>query len=119
MLTFEYGQALESAGGGFTAFEGDRVIAAAGIVTCWPGRGQVWALITPAMRARSMVIHRAVCRAIRAYEGIRLECVIDPLFEASVRWAGALGFEYESTMARYGIDGRTMDMYVHKRVRGA
>lgn len=115
VLTPAYGRALEAAGGGFTAFEGSTVLAAAGIVTLWPGRGQVWALITPAMRARAIVIHRAVYRAVQRYTGARLECIIDPEFSASVAWARRLGFQYEGTMPKYGIDGRTMDMYVRIR----
>lgn len=103
---------MEQTGGGFSAFVDDRVIAAAGIVQFWGGRAQVWALMTPQMRERALIIHRAVSRYMRAYACDRLECVIDPTFLASVTWAKRLGFTYESTMPKYGIDGRTMEMWV-------
>jgi RimJ/RimL family protein N-acetyltransferase len=111
-LTPEYGRALEQAGGGFSAFEGLECIGAAGIVVLWPGRAQVWALMTPRMRARQGYISRVVRRHIKQCTVKRLECIIDPMFIASVAWATWLGFRYESTMPYYGVDGRTMDMYV-------
>lgn len=112
ILTEGYGQALANAGGGFTAFDGMDVVAMAGIVKIWQGRAMTWALITPKIKDRVVIIHRAVYRYIQRYRCARLECVIDPQFPESVEWARRLGFRYESTMPRYAIDGRSMDMYV-------
>jgi hypothetical protein len=112
ILTEGYGQALARQGGGFTAFEGMEVIAVAGIALLWPGRAMVWALMTPRMPSRIVVIHRAVFRYLRHYRCARVECVIDPVFAESVEWARRLGFHYESTMPKYAMDGRSMDLYV-------
>jgi RimJ/RimL family protein N-acetyltransferase len=114
-LTPQYGIALEKVGGSFSAFQGADVIAMAGIVQIWPERAQVWALFAPAMAARVIVIHRAVCKYLRQYQCARVECVIDPTFTRSVEWARRLGFGYESTMPKYGTEGQTMDMYVRIR----
>lgn len=107
-----YGEALAQQGGGFTAFEGMDVIAVAGIVKLWEGRYMAWALMTPRVQDRALVIHRAVSRYLRQFRCRRLECVIDPEFPESVEWARRLGFIYEGTMPGYAVDGRSMDMYV-------
>lgn len=116
-LTLEYARALERAGTAFTAWAGSTVIACAGYIHFWPGRGQVWAMVSQDIRAYGSCIHRRVRRYIDAHPVARLECIIDPQFEASVRWAVRLGFTYESTMQRYGIHGQDMDMYVLKGPR--
>lgn len=111
-LTLEYVQALERSGAAFTAWAGSTVVACAGYIHFWPGRAQVWAMMSYETQAYGGSIHRHVKRYIAAHPVTRLECIIDPKFEASVRWARRLGFAYESTMQRYGLRGQDMDMYV-------
>lgn len=110
-LTPEYAMQLERNSEAFTAWAGTRVIACAGYLHFWPGRAQVWAMISGDIRYYGPIIHRHVKRYILAHPVDRLECIIDPNFDASVRWALRLGFQYEGTMRRY-FKNRDMDMYV-------
>lgn len=104
--------ALEKSGNGFSAFDGDNVIACAGIVVFWEGRAQVWAIMSRYIGCYAFTVHRAVKRYLRAYRCARLECIIDPTFTRSVEWARRLGFSFESVMPKYGMGGDTMHMFV-------
>lgn len=111
-LTPDYAKALQHAGPCFSAWAGYEVIAVAGVVSFWPGRAQVWALMSDQINAYGWVIHRHVVRYLSGCFVRRLECVIDPRFQESAAWAIRLGFKKECTMPRYGVHGQDMDMYV-------
>lgn len=115
-LTIEYGQALQMAGEGFTAFAGVTVIACAGIVRCWPGRAQAWSLMSVHLPRYRKSIHKAVKGYLDRCLVRRLEMTVDPTHEAAARWAARLGFQYESTMPAYGPFGETHAMYVRLKV---
>lgn len=112
-LTPDYARSLEHAGNCFSAWAGSKVVACAGVIMFWPGRGQVWALISEDIYAYGSLVHRYVRRYLLANPVTRLECIIDPRFPKSEEWARRLGFEKESRMARYGLHGQDMDMYVY------
>lgn len=114
-LTPQYGLDLKQAGPCFSAFAGPTVIACAGVMTFWPGRAQVWSLLSNQLPCYGGVIHRAVVRFLRGYDVARLECTVDPLHPQAVEWAKRLGFRYESTMPKYSPIGTTMDLYVRFR----
>lgn len=111
-LTPEYCRALEGAGKAFSAWAGLELIAAAGVIQFWPGRAQVWSLMSWRLPEYGGIIHRHVVRFLRQYSVRRLECIIDPRFPVSAAWAERLGFEFESRMKQYGYHGQDMDMYV-------
>ena len=111
-LTPEYCRALAGAGEAFSAWAGPDLIAVAGVVHFWPGRAQVWSLMSWRIREYGGVIHRYVKRYIQRHPVRRLECIIDPRFPASETWAQRLGFVFESRMKGYGYHGQDMNMYV-------
>ncbi|MDH4186782.1 MAG: hypothetical protein OEV08_07285 [Nitrospira sp.] len=111
-LTQQHGEALVVAGPAFTAFVGMEVIACAGVMEIWPGRAQVWSLLSWRMPTYYRDVHRAVKKFLRGYTVRRLECVVDPRHAEAVRWAKHLGFTYESTMPGYTPLGDTQAMYV-------
>lgn len=111
-MTPDYCQALASGGPAFSAWVGPDLIAAAGVLHFWPGRAQVWAMMSWMLPQYGGLIHRHVKRYIQRHPVARLECVIDPRFPKSEDWAKRLGFRYESTMRAYGLHGQDMDMYV-------
>lgn len=111
-LTVQYGRSLEAAGPCYSAFCGERVIACAGIVEFWQGRSQVWSLLSESMQSHKKAIHRAVKSFLKGYRVRRLECVVDPRSDASMRWAEHLGFHVEHPMACYTPDGDDQLMYV-------
>lgn len=112
MLTDAHGEAIQKAGPAYSAFVGYDVIACAGIIQMWPGRAQVWSLLSDQMPLYARDIHRAVRNYLRAYQVRRLECIVDPRHEAAVRWAEHLGFVKESTMEAYDLHGNDQAMYV-------
>lgn len=112
-LTPEYAASLQRAGNCFTAWAGSKVVASAGVVMFWPGRGQVWALISEDIHQYGAQVHRAVRTYLRNHPVRRLECIIDPRFTTSADWARRLGFEYRHTMELYGLHGEDMDLYVY------
>lgn len=111
-FTPEYANALQHAGPCFSAWAGCDVIAVAGLVTFWPGRAQVWALMSSRIKEYGGLVHRHVVRYLSGCFVKRLECVIDPRFPESAAWAIRLGFQKESRMKQYGCYGQDMDMYV-------
>lgn len=112
MLTLEHGEAIAKAGPCFSAFVGQEVIACAGIIHFWPGRAQVWSLLSESMPLYYRVIHRAVKGFLQDYPMTRLECIVDPRHEAAMRWADHLGFTRESLMKGYDPQGHDQWMYV-------
>jgi hypothetical protein len=107
MLTTQYGRALETAGPCYSAF------ACAGVVELWNGRAQVWSLLSDQMPHYRRAIHKAVKTFLSGYRVRRLECVVDPRSEASIRWATHLGFNRrESLMASYTPTGEDQLMLV-------
>lgn len=111
-LTHHYGRSLQCAGPAYTALHGCEVLACAGIVEFWAGRAQVWSLLSDSMPQYRKSIHRAVKGFLLGYRVRRLECVVDPRAEASMRWARHLGFRYEGTMHAYTPGGEDQLMYV-------
>ena len=111
-LTLEYARALEQAGSAFSAWAGPVLIASAGVIEFWPGRSQVWAMMSDQMPRYGALIHRYVKRYLDHHPVRRLECVVDPQFQKSVEWAKRLEFEFESVMKAYGFHGQDMHMYV-------
>jgi len=112
LLTDAHGQAIQKAGPCFSAFVGYDVIACAGIIQLWPGRAQVWSLLSNQMSRYYRDIHRAVKHYVDAYRVRRLECLVDPRHPEAVRWAKHLGFQYEATMRAYDMQGNDQAMYV-------
>lgn len=111
-MTHAYGEQLLTSGPCFTAWAGTTVVACAGIGWCWPGRAQVWSLMSVHLPQYKWTIHRAVASFLRGFTVRRLELEVDPDFPRAVAWAKALGFQYESTMPAYGPNGETQDRYV-------
>lgn len=111
-LTPRYGDALEKAGPCFSAFAGESVIACAGVLEIWPGRAQVWSLLSEDVGMYGFRVHLAVKRFLNAYRCRRLECVIDPRSARAIAWATALGFRREGFMEAYTPNGDDQDLYV-------
>lgn len=112
LLTDAHGEAIQKAGPAYTAFVGYEAIACAGIIQLWPGRAQVWSLLSDQFPGYARAIHRAVRNYLLAYRVRRLECIVDPRHAAAVRWAQHLGFVYESTMTAYDMHGNDQQMFV-------
>ena len=91
----QYTRALE-AHDSWTGLIDDKVVACAGFITLWPGRHQVWAVISATIGPAGMLqLSRAVLRALALKTG-RIEAVVASEFEAGHRWARLMGFSLET-----------------------
>lgn len=99
---------LEASEFAFTALDGDIVVACAGILTLWEGRGHAWALMSGNIGARFVGVHRAVKRAIAVSGFRRIEMDVDAAHKEAIKWAHMLGFYNETPdgMRGYTADGR-------------
>lgn len=111
-LTVEHGESLRQAGPCYTGLAGATVVACAGIMEFWPGRAQAWALLSEEFPSYIKDIHRAVRAFLETYTVARLECVVDPQYPETLRWAEHLGFTHETSMPNYTPQGETRLMYV-------
>jgi hypothetical protein len=99
---------IEASDYAFTAMDGDDVVACAGILKLWEGRGHAWALLSGSIGHRFVRVHRAVKRAIEISGYRRIEMDVDASHAEAIKWAGMLGFYNETPdgMRGYTTDGR-------------
>jgi hypothetical protein len=111
-FTPEYGYALALHGGGYSALVDGHVIACAGIVEQWHGRGLAWALLGDDSGRHFPRMVKAMRRMLDVAPYRRIEAQVDCTFIQGIRLAGLLGFELESKMRAFTPDGRDAFMYV-------
>ena len=111
----EYGRMLDFPGHSFTAMEGDKVIAMAGVLPRWEGRAEAWALLSGDLKRHFVRIHRAILRYLETSDIRRIETAVDANFKAGIVWAEMLGFKNEGLMPGYTPEGR--DCYRFARVK--
>lgn len=99
----EHGILVERAGQGFTAMDGDTVIACAGVAEVWNGRAVAWAFISKDAGRHMMSIHRAVAGFLSASRFRRIEAWVDEGFEPGMRWMALLGFTQETALPMQGF----------------
>lgn len=114
-VTDVYAQALESAGGSYTATLAGHPVACAGIVEQWEGRGLCWALLSPDVGPHFIQLTRIVRRALNLAHYRRVEAIVDAEHAEGIRWAVALGFEVEARLRKCTPEGR--DAFMYARVR--
>jgi len=98
-----------------TWWEEEEILAIIGVGPLWKGVGTVWTLLTDKSRQRGVALTRGTIRWInmlhveRGYW--RLQATTIHGDEVARLWIVQLGFSYEGTMACYGPDKQTHDMY--------
>ena len=101
---------------GFSALDGDEVLASAGVVELTTTRGLAWAYISANVGNRMLGVTRAVRRYLDMSGLKRIEMDVDCDFHAAHRWAKMLGFEMECERRRaYTPDGRDCALYARVR----
>jgi hypothetical protein len=105
------GARFETDGPGYTAVQGSRIVACAGVMIPWSGLGFAWAVVTDEARQWPCAVHRATRRALeqitRDYTLRRVEASVQADQARNIRWARALGFGIESEMKGWGPRGET------------
>lgn len=79
-----------------------------GVVTLWPGVGDVWASVTPQLQDHPLLLVRAtlgiIARIQKAGNFHRLQMNIPQERSDLCKWAETLGFTSEGLMLQYGAD---------------
>lgn len=103
--------------------DGGRIMAAAGVVQIWPGRGTAWFQPGALMQQRHFGYALARCKRelIRLADDRmwRVECTVRTDNEAGLRWATRLGFTWEGTMTAYGPDKADHELLARVRERSS
>lgn len=100
----------------FSLLCNDQFVAAFGVVIPYKGLGDAWCIASQLAINDTFFFFRTVKQYIdEVSRGLglrRLQALVVFDYEAGHRWAQSLGFKHEGTMAKYGVDGKTMAMYV-------
>lgn len=93
-----------------------RFVAAAGIVVPYRGLGEAWAIAGPLVHSHRTFFHRTIKAGILGIAqalGIRrLQVTVRADFTVSHEWVQRLGFTFEARLAKYGVKGEDMNLYV-------
>lgn len=96
----------------YTGRVGDQIIACAGVLQYWPGRGEAWAFLAKDSGKHFVAIHRAVRSFFSSFDMARIEAAVDKQFIQGQRWVELLGFDMEVACARkYFPNGRDAVLY--------
>ena len=100
------------AGPAYSAVAGGAVLGCAGLMAQGDS-ATAWAVLSDALRARPMALHRAASRMLAAiaphFRRIRATAPAD--FAAGARWLRALGFRPVRTLPDYGPNGEPFVEY--------
>jgi hypothetical protein len=99
-----------------TALDDGLVFCSAGVVSIWPGRAQVWAIVSRNTDRRRMLwLHRQALAWLdqlqESVEFRRIEAVARVDHPAANRWLVMLGFEKEGHLGCYDADGNDHNLY--------
>lgn len=111
-----YAQLLADASDAYTLLHDGRVIACAGVMELWQGRGMAWALLADNIGQAMIAVHRIVYRFLWKECTIRrVEAYVDQGFAAGHRWVHDLGFQREGMMRAFAQHGGDMVMWARIR----
>lgn len=105
-----YARTLEESGSAITLRHDGRTLVCGGVVELWPGRSQVWALVSADAGPHFVAVVRGMRRFLAQHDTRRIEAVVDTHFAAGHRLIRMLGFVREGTMRAYD-QGRDCDLY--------
>lgn len=113
LLNYEYGEWLRQFPYAYTAWSGQRRIAACGMAQLWKGRAYLWCFISKqATGADWISLFRFMQRFWKVEElYFRVETTVREDFEQGHRLMKMLGFEKEGAMKAYWLDGSNHDLY--------
>lgn len=103
----------------YSAFNGDDLVACAGVNILWPGVGEAWMVSTPNIFANKKFLHKSVKdilqRIINNHSLFRVQATVLFGFEKGRIWVERLGFKREGVMKKYDRDGN--DYWLYAMVR--
>lgn len=117
-ISFEILKTLEQTDA-FTAMEGDDVLACAGFMEFYPGRGEGWSYLSANIKPHMVEVVRAIKRYLDMHPCRRQEITVDADFPEGHRMAKILGFTLEAPRMRcYDLAGRDRALYARVRENG-
>lgn len=108
--TIPYAQHLE-AGTAFTAREGSRVIACAGVLPIERDVGTLWAFLAVGARLHLLRLGRMALRLCQVSGYARVVTSTESDFPQGCRFLELLGFSFVDTIEGFGPDGRDHHFY--------
>lgn len=117
-LNLEYCEFLkEHSYSAITILSGDKVLSVGGVIELWPGRGEVWHLLSKDCGKFMLGIHRFSVQFLDMMNDKfpRLETGCEVGWPEAHRWLGMLGFQHECLARKYMPSGR--DMHIYTRVK--
>lgn len=96
----------------FTAVVDGEVIACAGVIEYYKGRGEAWSYLSADLGSNMVAVYRAIKSYLDTVDVRRIEITVDTDFAEGHRFAKLLGFELEAPrMKAYDMDGRDKALY--------
>ena len=109
-----FAAAYRPSGPAFSLVEAGRALGSGGLIVKG-GEGRAWAFLSDALRARPMLLHRTVARALPAlaahYELRSVVAEAHADFAAARQWLVRLGFHYEETLPAFADTTETYARY--------
>lgn len=100
---------------GVSGFCNGKLVGCGGIVVPYAGLGEAWAIAGPGMLTHKKWFHGTIkeeMHRLRRILGLRrLQAMVRKDFKTSQDWLWHLGFKYEATLLRYGVDGSDLMLY--------
>lgn len=110
--TAQYAEYMKT---GFTALANDGVVCSAGATKVFGGTYEVWAYTSTLIEKYRRPVHEAAKKLLESTFSIpsvrRMQASVNSEHPAAVRWIEHLGFEFEGTLKRYGVNGEDFLMY--------
>ena len=96
----------------FTAVIDGEIVACAGVIEYYKGRGEAWSYLSADLGRNMVSVFRAIKSYLDTIDVRRIEMTVDTDFAEGHRFAKLLGFELEaSRMKAYDMDGRDKALY--------
>lgn len=112
MITPETARNIVNNCNGYTAVDGEEVLAIAGLVDCGEGRAHAWSYISQDVGRRLLTVAKAMGEHLNNATYRRVEMAVDCDFPQAHRLARILGFSKEcDRMTKYTADGRDCALY--------
>lgn len=86
--------------------ENGDVVACAGIVEYWEGRGEIWISVGKLRPGEFVALHRVAKRFVDLQPLTRLEVAVETDNERGLKWMKMLGFEFQSLAKKYFPNGK-------------
>jgi len=103
----------------FSGFLEGRLVGCGGLVIPWPGMAEAWILLVKDIQklcVNPAVVRRKLKGLIRKYGLRRVQAPLRADFDAGIKYAKYLGFEYEGCHRKYHRDGT--DAYMYAIIKG-